>query len=164
MTLLYVRVPEHEVLAQIAAELLDTGMAKERIHAYSIRPKRASSTPVPITRYRPPSGAMATGGAVGALTGALAGIPFLALGVLGIAPLLVLMVTGGLGGAVYRLWVGNGPGGELYRLDDVLLRGEAVMILEVDAQRVGEVERTIKSRHPDVFVLGADPGETPPFP
>jgi hypothetical protein len=101
---------------------------------------------------------------VGALIGALVGLPLLGLGGIGVAPLLVLMVTGGAGGAVFRMWIGNGASGDLFRLEDAFKRGEGVMVLEVDDGRVGELENQVKSRHPDVSVLGTDPQGTPPFP
>jgi len=64
------------------------------------------------------------------------------------APLLVLIMAGAAGGAVLRLWKGNGPGGELYRLDEALGRGETVMVLDVDDGRISAVESKVNSRHP----------------
>jgi hypothetical protein len=76
----------------------------------------------------------------------------------------VIVVAAAVLGALLRLWFGHGLGGELYRLDAALSRGEAVLVLEVDNGRIGEVERGVKSRHPEVSVLGTDPEGTPPFP
>jgi hypothetical protein len=120
--------------------------------------------PVEVNRYRSPAASILVGAIVGALLAALVGIPLFQLGGAGIAALLVLIVVGGGGGAVFRLWIGNGPGGQLYRLDDALQRGEAVIVVEVDDGRVEEVEHRVKSRHPDVSVLGTDPRGVPPFP
>jgi len=164
MTPIYLKVTQHEVMTQLAEELVDTGIvAKERIRAYSIHPQHDVSAPVEVIRYRSPSRAVVTGGVTGAFTGALVGLPFLSLGGLGMAPLLVLMVTGGVGGAVYRLWIGNGSR-ELCHFDEALKSGELVMVLEVDPQRVSIIQDKIKSTHPEVSILGADPEGTPPFP
>jgi len=164
MALVYMTAPEQEVTGEIAAELIGEGIPEDRIHVYSVRPKGSAALPVEVARYRSPSGSILLGGVVGALIGALLGLPLLGLGGFGIAPLLVLMVAAGAGGAVFRLWIGKGPGGELYQLEDALKRGETVMVLEIDDGRVGEVESKVKSRHPEVSVLGTDPQGTPPFP
>jgi len=107
---------------------------------------------------------MGLGAVTGLIVATFVGVPLLALGGLGIAPMLVLMVVGGLGGAVYKLWVGNGPAGELYRLEEAFKRDETVMVIETDTDRINDLENKINSRHPDVFVLGTDPQGTPPFP
>jgi hypothetical protein len=164
MTLIYMTATEQDVTREIATELLGDGIPKDRIHIYSPRPEEAPPMPVEVNRYRSPTASVVVGAVVGALIGALVGIPLFQLGGAGIAPLLVLIVLGGGGGAIFRLWIGSGPGGQLYRLDDALRRGEAVVVLEVDDGRVEEVEHRVKSRHPDVSVLGTDPRGVPPFP
>jgi len=165
MALVYITALEHEDTADIATELLGDGMPADSIHLYSARPTQALPSPVKVNRYRSPRSSVLSGGMVGALLGALVGLPLLGLGALGVAPLLVLVVAGGAGGAVLRLWQGNGPGGgELYRLDDALARGETVMVLEVDDATISAVESKVKARHPGVAVLGTDPHGTPPFP
>ena len=164
MTLIYMTATEQDVTREIATELLGDGIPKGRIHIYSPRPEEAPPMPVEVNRYRSPAASILVGAIVGALLAALVGIPLVQLGGAGIAPLLVLIVVGGGGGAVFRLWIGNGPGGQLYRLDDALQRGEAVIVVEVDDGRVEEVEHRVKSRHPDVSVLGTDPRGVPPFP
>jgi hypothetical protein len=156
--------PEQAVTGEIAAEFIGEGIAEDQIHIYSARPKRDAALPVALTRYRSPTDSILLGGGVGALIGALLGLPLLALGGFGIAPLLVLMIAAGATGAVFRLWIRKGPVGELYQLEDALNRGETVMVVEIDDGRVGEVERKVKTRHPEVSVLGTDPQGTPPFP
>jgi hypothetical protein len=164
MALVYMTVPRQGVTAEIAEELLGDGVPEDRIHVYSASPERAPPMPVKVSHYRPSTREAVAGGVVGAIIGALAGIPLLWLGGLGIAPLLVLIVAGGTGGAVFRLWIGSPPGGALDRLDDALKRGETVMMLEIEDRWVGQVENRVKSRHPEVSVLGTDPQGTPPFP
>lgn len=164
MTLIYMTATEHGVTREIATELLGDGIPRERIHIYDPRSGKASSAPVGLNRDRSPAAAMLVGAAVGALISALVGVPLLRLGGAGIAAMLVLMVVGGGGGAVFRLWAANGLGGQAHRLDEALRRGEGVLVVEVDDGRVEEVERRVKSRHPDVSVLGTDPRGAPPFP
>jgi hypothetical protein len=164
MAHVYMTTSEHGLAADIARELLDEGVAAARIRVFSAHPEEAPKLPVALVRYRSPASAMLLGGGVGAALGALVGMPLLVFGGFGLAPMLVIVVAGAVGGAVLRLWFGHGLSGELYRLDAALRRGEAVVVLDVDDGRVGEVERKVKSRHPEVSVLGTDPEGTPPFP
>lgn len=163
-SLIYLRITEPGTVNEIAEQLSREGIPTEYIHVYSADPERLFSTPVKVSRYRSPRASMAFGAVTGLIAGTLVGVPLLALGGLGIAPLLVLMVGGGVSGAIYRLWVGNGPSGELYRLDTELTRGETVIVVETDIDRAGELQNKINLNHPNVFVLGADPQGTPPFP
>lgn len=164
MTLVYVTAARQGTARKIASGLLDDGVPEGCIHVYSSRRQEMPQMPVRVHRYRSPTVSLIVGAVVGAAIGALIGLPVLGLGSVGVAPLLVLMVVGGAGGAIFRLWIGNGPGGGLYRLDEALKRGETVLMIEVNDEQTGEVERKVKSRHPDVSVLGTDPQAAPPFP
>lgn len=164
MIRIYLTAPQLRTMVQIGAELLGEGMSKECIHVYSARPAQTAPTSVDISAYSPPSGPVVVGGFIGTFIGALLGLPLLGLGILGIAPLLVIMVAGGVGGALLKLWLLNGPSGEFYHIDDALKRGETVMVLEIDKWRVSEVESKVKSRHPEVSVLDVGSRRTPPFP
>lgn len=156
MTRVYLATPQREVTARFTTELVDKGVPEENIHIFSSRPQQTPAMPVWIARYHSPSSAMCMGGSIGTILGTLIGLPFLSLGSLGLAPLLVLMVTFGIGGAVFRLWMGSGPAGELYRLDDALKRGETVMVLELDDGELDQVERSVKQRHPELSLLSTD--------
>lgn len=162
--LVYLRTPEAAKLVNIANKLSEEHVPRECMHIYSSDPGKSSSSPVKISRYRSPRISMVLGIVAGLIVGMLVGIPLLALGGLGVAPLLVVMVAGGVVGAVYTLWIGGGPGGELYRLEDAIKKGETVMVIETDDDRVSDVLNKINTWHPDVLVLGTDPVGSPPFP
>lgn len=164
MSQVYMSSSRQGVTGEVARELLNEGVSPGHIRIYSARPAQAGDLPVPITRYRSPGKSMAYRALAGAAVGALVGLPLLMLGGFGIAPLLVLALAGALAGGVFRQWFGNGTQPDLYRLDGALQRGETVMVLDVDKARVGELERKVKARHPEVAVLGTDPEGTPPFP
>lgn len=164
MPQVYMSVPRAGVPGEVARELLGDGLSPAQIRIYSARPRTEEDAPVPVTRYHSPSSAMARGVLGGALVGALVGLPLLMLGAFGLAPLLVLMLAGALGGGLFRQWLGSGSEQEVYRLDGALRRGETVMVLEVEKARVDDLERRVKARHPEVAVLGTDPEGTPPFP
>jgi hypothetical protein len=159
MTRVYLTAPQQEITARFTNELMDKGVPDDRIHLYSSSPQRHPDLPVAIERYQTPNEAMAYGGVIGTLLGSLVGLPLLGLGTLGIAPLLVVMVAFGIGGAVVRLWMGSGPAGELYRLDDALKRGETVLVLELDDRELEQVEQSVKQRHPELSMMSTDAEE-----
>jgi len=159
MTRVFLTAPQQEITARFTNELIDRGVPDERIHVYSSSLQQHPDLPVEIARYRTPNEAMTCGGAIGTLLGALVGLPLLGLGALGIAPLLVVMVAFGIGGAVIRLWMDSGPAGELYRLDDALKRGETVLVLELDDRELEQVEQIGKHRHPELSMMSTDAEE-----
>ena len=164
MSQVYMSTSQQGVTGEVARELLHEGLSPGHIRIYSARPAPAKDLPVPITRYRSPGRSMSYGAVAGALVGALVGLPLLMLGGFGVAPLLVLVLAGALGGGVFRQWLGDYANPDIYRLDGALRRGETVMVLDVDKARVAELEHKVKARHPEVAVLGTDPEGTPPFP
>ena len=160
MAYLYLTAHEPAPFKQFANELIAEGVAKRRIRVITTDPEQATGLPVKTLRYRPPVSNLL----FGALMGGLIGLPLLWFGEFGLAPMLVLVVAAGVGGGLSRLWFGHGLAGEVYSLDDALRRGDLAMVLKVDERRLGSAERTVKDRHPEVAVLGADPRGTPPFP
>jgi hypothetical protein len=164
MALIYMTIPRRDAVPQITGELLDEGLPRDSIHVFSARPAALRQVPVAVSRYRTPGQAATVGGLAGALIGALVGLPLLDLGALAAAPLLVLAVMGAAAGAVFRLWIGRGPGGEIERLGAPLERGATAVVVDVDAARMNELEQRLKSRHPEVSLLGTDPRGSPPFP
>jgi hypothetical protein len=164
MAHVYITTLKKGLMEELAGELLGDGVAAGRIRVVSAYPERVPRLPVKLIRYRSPASSAMVGAALGAVAGALLGMPLLAFGVFAIAPLLVIVVVAATAGAVFRLWFATSPSGEIYRLDEALRSGEDVMVLDIEEGRIGELERKVKSRHPEVAVLGTDPGGTPPFP
>jgi hypothetical protein len=160
---LFVAAPEPVRTGQLVRELLDDGVAASRIRVVTMHPERLPDLPAKVVRYRSPLAATVRGAALGALGGVAAGA-LLATAGFGVAPALVLVIAFAIGGALFCLWFGHGLAGELYRLDDAIRDGEVVLVLEVEDGHSAEIGRLIKRRHPDVAVLGADAGGTPPFP
>ena len=163
MARLFVTTSEYALLSETVDELLRDGLTTPQIRVFSTRPEQLRELAVKITRYRSPGANMVFGAAVGATAGVLAGVALMLAG-FGITPVLVLVVAFAIGGALSRLWFGHGLAGELYRLDDAMRHGNAVMVLDVDPGRVAPLQNRLSQRHPELLVLGADPEGTPPFP
>lgn len=163
MAYLFVTTSEHELLGEVVDELLRDGLAAPRIRIFSMSPERLRGLAVKTVRYRPPGANIVFGAAIGIALGLLIGLLLMLAG-FGATPVLVLVTAFGIGGALSRLWFGHGLAGELYRLDDAMRHGNAVMVLEVDRERVAPLESSLSQRHPALAVLGTDAEGTPPFP
>jgi hypothetical protein len=161
---LYMMSQEDDLIARVAGELVGDGVAPGRIRVFTMHPARMPELPVKVLRYRSPVANLAYGGVVGALLGAAIGLALMLSGYIILATLLMIIVVIAAAGAVAGSWFGRGVSEELYRLDGVLRRGEVVMAVDVEKARLAELERAIKSSHPEVAVLGTDTEGTPPFP
>lgn len=164
MSLVYMTTPDHALMGQIAGELLKEGVAAGRIRVFGNEQDASDDFPVRTVRYHSPVSNMVFGSLVGGAVGLLLGLPLLMLGQFGLAPLLALVVASGVGAALLRVWFGYGPDVEMYRLEETLQRGDAVMVLDLKTARIAAVERFVKERHPQVRILGTDTQGSPPFP
>lgn len=167
MRRVYVTVPNPEHTEAVVRELLNEGVKSERIRVFLMDPLKQPSLPVAVSRYRPLRSAMLRNGLVGGSIGVLLLLSMIAAGLTAGRPGGVLMlVLYGLAGALVGMMVGSwgSRGREVRDLEDTLLRGEAVMVVRLEAEEVGRVERQLKSAYPELLILGTDPSGTPPFP
>jgi len=163
----YVTVPNPELTEAVLRELLTEGVKAERIRVFLMQPLKQPPLPVAVSRYRPPRSVMLRGGLAGGSVGVLLLLSMIAAGLTAGGPGAVLtLLLYGLAGALVGMMVGlwGSRGREVRDLEDALLRGEAVMVVGVEAEEVGRVERQLKSAHPELLILGTDPSGTPPFP
>ena len=163
----YVTVPNPEHTEAVVRELLNEGVKAERIRVFVMQPLQQPSLPVAVSRYRPPRAVMLRGGLVGGSLGVFLLLSMSAAGLTAGGPGGALMlVLYGLAGALVGMMVGSwgDRSREVRDLEDALLRGEAVMVVGLEAEEVGRVERQLKSAHPELLILGTDPSGTPPFP
>ena len=163
MAYLYITTPEHELVGPLAEDLVGDDVSAARMRVFTMHPERLPRLQVKTIRYRSPAANMMFGAMLGLTAGLVIGLLLMFAG-FGITPILVLVAALGLGGALSRLWFGHGLAGELYRLDDAMRHGNAVIVVDVARERIAEVESHIKDRHPDVAVLGTAAEGTPPFP
>jgi hypothetical protein len=80
----------------------------------------------------------------------------------GIGALLSLLLVGAALGAATARWGLIPP--EVRQLNKELRREDLVMVLDVPDDRLGKIEQTIQTRHPEIRVKGTDPRGSPPFP
>lgn len=164
MAYLYITTSEDRLIGPMVDELVGDRLAvTSQIRVFSMHPDSLPPVAAKTIRYRPPAANMVYGALIGLSLGLLIGLLLMLAG-FGAIPVLVLMVALAVGGALSRLWFGHGLAGELYRLDDAMRHGNTVMVVDVDRNRVAEIETNVKQRHPEVAVLGTDAEGTPPFP
>jgi hypothetical protein len=172
MRRLYLIVPNPHLTHEVVRELLSQGAGPEQVWVHAKRPDRFSDAGIAASRL--PSGRDQR--VVPALTGAILALvaALLILAVTGAGPwsaVFVLVAT--LGGAAVGATSG-GPGGTqagpgkapqvVSALRRRLGRDDAVVVADVPDARLGEIQRDLKARHPEVRVQGTDPQGTPPFP
>lgn len=112
--------------------------------------------------------ALARGVGAGGVTGMLAGLAALAFPPAGltIAGGAVLGMT--LAGAGFGAWMASMvgvdlPSSRLKPFEDALARGELLMMIDVPAERVGEIEALVRRHHPEADLEGTEP-TIPAFP
>jgi hypothetical protein len=163
---LYVVIPDPLLTGRLVQELLADGLTKQDIRLFSRQSSRLADIPASVTSLR----AVPRNVLLRALAGAAIALVALVLwsiafGRAGSPSLLSLLLTtlagaaAGAGTLLLQTFPAElGPlRGEL-RSDDVVLR------VEVPNRRQGLLEEEIKARHPEIRVMGTDPGGTPPFP
>jgi len=112
--------------------------------------------------------ALQRGIGAGAATGMLAGLVAMAFPPLGLTlaggAVAALSLAGAGFGALMSTMVGvDLPSSRLKRFEDAIKAGEVLMIVDLQRDRVEEIEALVKSHHPDAKVEGADPA-VPIFP
>ena len=159
-TSIYIRARDPDNGARVVRELLQLGTDPTRLRVVGRR--APADLPVAFSRWRPP----ATRLAVPALVGALL-LPALAIGLYGGLDALAGLMFALVGAAVGAGWhLSLRPRGRepLAAQAQALRRGELMIIADLEESALPRVEAQIAERHPEVLLLGPDPGGSPPFP
>jgi hypothetical protein len=159
-TTLYIRAREPENGRRLIDELLAEGFSAERLHVYGNT--LPQGLPVAATRWRSTATAVLPGAVIGAVA-----LPVLWVALLQTpseALVLILALIGGLAGGAWSLRRERHVQTPLSAQRQALSHGELLIAAQVDDERVGEVERQISERHPEMLMLGPDPAGSPPFP
>lgn len=108
------------------------------------------------------------GAAAGMIIGALLGMAFggLLIGYYDLGPATVLVTT--LVGILFGGWASSMaaaaiPNSQLRKFSPELEKGKILMIADVPARRVGEIEKMLTARHPEMHFRGEEP-HIPVFP
>ena len=156
---LFVRARNPGALPPLIEELQALGVSRERIRVYGN--EAPPDLAVEVIPWRSRSRAVLEGASVGAVLALLLG---LALGGWVLPDVFALFVLGAaIGGLSRLLWI-RARTGALSAQRLALSAGELVLSIEVEGERLGEVEDSLSNRHPELMILGSDPAGTPPFP
>ena len=164
MRRLYVTIPGPSLSGRLVDELLAAGVERKRMRVFARDPRRLDHIGVKVRSFSP--------GVVALLPAAVAGgsiaLVFLVIISIGVAvpwsaPLATAVTVAGAAlGAGLAYW--HDYPAELKPLGEELAIDDVVMTLDLPDERLGQVEKTIKARHPELKVKGTDPGGSPPFP
>jgi hypothetical protein len=166
---LYFLVPDIDHTKRIVEELLLGRIEERHIHVMA-----KEGTPM---EDLPEAGVLQTsdvvraaerGAGVGGATGLLAGLvavsfPPAGLVLGGGAVLLTTLAGAGIGAWASSLIGAAVPNSELERFKEALENGQVLMLVDVPAERVDEIEDLIRKHHPEAEIAGTDP-TWPPFP
>jgi len=95
---------------------------------------------------------------------ALPSLGALLLGGIELSMLLLLTLLGASAGLVWGRGRLHDTQTRFGAQQQALRRGDLLIVAEVDHSDIERVENQIAERHPEVLVLGSDPGGSPPFP
>jgi hypothetical protein len=158
-TQVFIRIREPANGRALISELLEDGIASAQIRAYgNSRPAHLPVTGIP---WRSEPRAALEGAALGA------GVMFILVlfaGIANAASGLLLVLLGAAGGGGWWLLHNRRRMAPVAAQSQALRDGELLLAVDVDDADVGEFERRINARHPEMLVLGADAAGSPPFP
>jgi hypothetical protein len=158
-TRVFIRIREPANGRALVSELLEDGFSSARIRAYgNSRPAHLPVTGIP---WRSEPRAALEGAALGA------GVMFILVlfaGIANAASGLLLVLLGAAGGGGWWLLHNRRRMAPVAAQSQALRDGELLLAVDVDDADVGEFERRINARHPEMLVLGADAAGSPPFP
>jgi len=169
MRRIYARIPQIHDVKGAVDQLLEEGVEAKRIRLFSRRPGDLAELPVRASSLRPPLSSIARGAAAGAVIGLVIVIVLGPVaGAIGWVPALALVILcallGAAAGRVMRAGGLDREAREVARRQGGLGRGETVLLMDVQDAEAAQIERNLSRKHPEIAVLGTDPGGTPPFP
>ncbi|RYU60847.1 DUF1269 domain-containing protein [Methylolobus aquaticus] len=166
MRRIYFLVPTIETTRKIVEELLLAKVEERHIHVLGKRGTPLYDLPeagfLQKTDFLP---ALEQGIALGAVTGLIGGLIALVLPtglILGGGAVLAISLAGAGVGGLMSSMVGSSIGSRrIEQFQQAMDRGELLVMIDVDRDRVEDVEAIIKTHHPDAECEGADPHTFP---
>ena len=159
-TPIYIRARNPDNGARVVEELLALGIPRERLEVHGREIPAGLS--VPAKRWRDRNMTLLPAALIGAVALPLLGA--LILGGIDPSVLLVLALLGAGAGLLSARGRLQDTRGRFGSQQQALRRGDLLIVAEVDHSDIERVENQIAERHPEVLVLGSDPGGSPPFP
>jgi hypothetical protein len=165
MRRLYVIVPGPVLTLQLVNELIAEAIPREGIRLFAQTSSQLTDLPVSVRGFRPSRGLVLLRTLSGAILALLPALLIIIVGAGGDSTgfmLFTVTLVGAAIGAMTTLW--RDLPRELRRLRSELHEDDVVMLIDLPEARLGEVERQIESRYPEIRIKGTDPAGTPPFP
>ena len=169
MKRLYFLLPDAETAKGIVDELLLKRVAEHHIHLVAREDTMLKDLPkASLTHRTDLIPALERGLTLGGATGAVAGLvavsfPPLGLALGGGAALGIALLGSGFGAWASAMLGVSTPNSQLKQFQEDIQNGKLLMMIDIPASRVEEIEQLIKSHHPEANVEGTEP-TVPPFP
>jgi hypothetical protein len=169
MRRIYFLVPDIDVTKRIVDELLLARIEEKHIHVIAKRGTPLEELPeASLLQKSDFIPAVQEGLAVGGTTGALAGLVAVALPPASTVIAGGVLLAGALAGAGVGAWLGGMVGMNIgnrrtKEFEDAIEAGHFLVLVDVSADRVDEIEESIKQHLPEVEVEKTEP-KVPAFP
>lgn len=171
MRRIYFLVPTLDSAAKIVDELLLARIEERHIHIIAKDTKALEKKHLPEASLFQSSDfipALERGLAVGGATGLLAGIAAVTFPPAGLVLGGGAILATSLGGAGVGAWIAgmigvSTPNTQLKEFEKAIEDGQLLMLIDVPKDRVNEIEKLVKSHHPEAEVEGTEP-TVPAFP
>lgn len=163
---LYFLVPDVPTAHKIVEELLLARIEEKHIHVLAREGTPLEDLPeATLAQKSDLVPALERGAALGGATGVLAGLTAVAVPggvVLGGAAVLGLGLAGaGIGAWAASLIGISTPSSRLKEFEEAIERGELLMLVDVDGERVEEIEQLVTKHHPEAKIAGTEANALP---
>ena len=165
MRRLYFLLPTPELAEAVVADLLAADVGEGSLHLIAGSGTRLESLPEGV-QSTGPEHETGKGAALGGAVGLVAGLAAVALsgGVIVAGGTLAAMAAAGTGtGAIIGALAGRGAQDpEVRGFEEAIQRGESLLFVDVERERVEEIEERIEALHAEAKIAGTDPSGTFP--
>lgn len=166
---LHFLLPDINTTHQVVDKLLLARVAEDKMYVIARHAADTSDLPeAGLTETSDIAGSAQRGAAAGAVTGVLAGLAAVVFPPAGIAIGGGAVAATGLAGAGFGAWVSSMIGirhdnAQVTEYENAIEKGQVLMMVDVEAERVEEIEKTIRDNYPQAKLEGSDPHK-PAFP
>ncbi|GAB3670763.1 DUF1269 domain-containing protein [Salinisphaera aquimarina] len=166
---LYFLLPDIETTHKVVEKLLLARISEDQMYVVARHSADTSGLPeAGITETSHLAGAAERGAAAGAVTGVVAGLTALVFPPAGIAIGGGVVAATGLAGAGFGAWMSSMIGirhdnPQLESYQEAIDNGQVLMMVDLPADRVEEIENTVRDNYPGADIQGTDPHK-PAFP
>lgn len=166
---LYFLLPDIETTHKVVEKLLLARITEDDMYVVAREDAQTRDLPeAGVSQTSDLAGSAERGAAAGGVTGVLAGLAAMAFPPAGIAIGGGVVAATGLAGAGFGAWVSSMIGirhnnSQIEEYEKAIRNGKVLMMVDVEKERLDEIQNTIRESYPEAKIEGTDPHK-PAFP